>query len=161
MALASVATKEPHPRLPRSDHDLWLSSGQRCLTVILDAEHSGAPPEPEQLKSIHGTITGLAKAVEIIANLLQDGETDGNEWDVGLALNGLADAIVLHTTLAEGIHNNLHPDDPVRKMAQSGGGGGNSYHFHSFDSHGIFDYARRRPADFAAAMKLVAARGHL
>lgn len=51
--------------------------------------------------------------------------------------------------------------DPVRKMAQSGGGGGNSYHFHSFDSHGIFDYARRRPADFAAAMKLVAARGHL
>jgi len=81
------------------------------LTVIFDAEHSGAPPEPEHLKSIHGTITGLAKAVEIIANLLQDGETDGNEWNVGLALNGLADAIVLHTTLAEGIHNNCHPDE--------------------------------------------------
>lgn len=111
MARASVATKEPNPRGPSSDHDLWLSSGQKCLTVTFDSEHSGAPPEPEQLKSIHGTITGLAKAVEIIANLLQDGETDGNEWNVGLALNGLADAIVLHTTLAEGIHNNLHPDE--------------------------------------------------
>lgn len=111
MALASVATKEPNPRGPSSDHDLWLSSGQRCLTVILDAERSGAPPCPEQLKSIHDTITGLAKAVEIIANLLEGGETDGNEYDVGLALNGLADAIVLHSTLAEGINNNLHPDE--------------------------------------------------
>ncbi|WP_108472916.1 phage tail length tape measure family protein [Rhodanobacter thiooxydans] len=60
-----------------------------------------------------------------------------------------------------------HVANPIRDMAKKGGGqrgadgGGNNYHFHSFDSRGIADYARRRPADFAAAMKHVARRGHL
>lgn len=57
-----------------------------------------------------------------------------------------------------------HVANPIRDMAKNGGGqggGGNSYHFHSFDSRGIFDYARRRPDDFAKAMKHVARRGHL
>jgi hypothetical protein len=56
-----------------------------------------------------------------------------------------------------------HIANPMRQMAMQGGqgGGGNSYHFHSFDSNGIYDHARRRPAEFAKAMKHVARRGHL
>jgi hypothetical protein len=118
MAMKIVATKEPNTGFPSSEQDLWLSCGHRCLTVGLGGKHLSAPPDAGQLTSIHDTITGLAKAVEIIANSLEAGEAEGNGWNVGLALNGLADAIVLHTTLAEGINNNLHPDEAPR--AQGG-----------------------------------------
>ena len=110
MATKSVATKKRNARLTESDHDLWLHSGQCCVTIRLDRECSMAPPDSGQLTCVNDTIAGLAKAVEIIANLLEGGEIT-DTWSTGLALNGLADAIVLHTSLAEGINNNLHPDE--------------------------------------------------
>lgn len=65
--------------------------------------------------------------------------------------------MVLPATVADHVRNSMGG-----KGAGSGGGsGGNNYHFHSFDSRGIYDYARRNPRDFAAAMKHVARGGHL
>jgi hypothetical protein len=73
---------------------------------------------------------------------------------------------------ADGMMTELHRDemvlpkhvaDPMRQMAKSGGNGGGvtHNHFHSFDSHGIANYARRHPDELAKAMKHVAKRGHL
>ena len=116
MAVVSVATEKPTTVFPVSEQDLWLSSGHRCVTIGLGGRHLSAPPDAGQLSCIHNTITGLAKAVEIIADELEGGEAGGNEWNIGLALNGLADAIVLHATLAQGINNNLHSTEALSKQ---------------------------------------------
>jgi hypothetical protein len=73
---------------------------------------------------------------------------------------------------ADGMMTELHRDemvlpkhvaDPMRQMAKSGGNGGGvtHNHFHSFDSHGIANYARRHPDELAKAMKHVVNRGYL
>ena len=114
MATKSVATKNAD--IGGSEHDLWLSSGSKCVTVKLNQAGGGFPPTPDVLSNVHETLTGLGKAVEIIANLLEGGEVT-DMWSTGLALNGLADAIVLHAGLADAINDELHPDEAVAGAA--------------------------------------------
>lgn len=104
------ARPETNVATPGSDHDLFLGSGAKCVTVRLNRMSRSFPASLDQLTSINDTIRGLGKAVEIIANLLQDG-VGRDDWNRGLALGGLADAIVLHTTLADAINYEVSPDE--------------------------------------------------
>jgi hypothetical protein len=96
--------------IPGSDHDLFLGSGADCVTVRLNRMSLSFPPCPAHLTSINKTIAGLGTAVHIIADLLED-EQDPDNWNKGVALNGLADAIVLHARLAEAINSEAFPDE--------------------------------------------------
>lgn len=116
MATHSVATKKQNADVSGSTHDLWLSSGRKCVTVKLDQAGGGFPPTPDVLFDLHESLTGLGKAVEAIANLLEGGEVT-DMWSTGLALNGLADAIVLHASLAEGVSAELTREPSLSEIA--------------------------------------------
>ncbi len=113
MATKSVATKVRRTDAPGSEHDLFIRDG-RCLTVRIDRGTKGFPPDCDVLNDLNTTLVDLGKAVGIIGTLLEDGldeDRDGqDQWNVGKALSGLAGAIVLHATLAEGVNTELRRD---------------------------------------------------
>ncbi|HJP98739.1 MAG TPA: hypothetical protein VJ862_09275 [Rhodanobacteraceae bacterium] len=116
MATKSVATKKPLTEIPGTEQDLWMRGGD-VLTVRIDRNSKGFPANAEALDHLHEVIIGLAKAVVCIADDLEAGSVK-DQWHTGLALNGIADAIVLHTTLAEGVSSEMHRDEaPVLTVA--------------------------------------------
>jgi hypothetical protein len=106
MARKSVATEIQKANGPGSKHDVWLP-GADCLTVQLDRDDRGFPPTSEAVDKLCDVILGLSKAAEIIADDLQAEAVD-DPWRTGLALSGIADAISLHATLAQGINAEMH-----------------------------------------------------
>lgn len=114
MAAKSVATKQQSVVVPGSKQDLFLRDGH-CLTVSLDRNDKACPPCPDTLDDLHETILGLGKAALVIGTLLEDGldpNRDGQDsWTLGLSLQAIANAVVLHATLAEGVSAELHRDN--------------------------------------------------
>lgn len=53
-----------------------------------------------------------------------------------------------------------HVANPLRQMAKTGQGGGNTFNFHSVDARGVKELFRREHAAIADAMKLAHRRGH-
>lgn len=111
MAVQSVPTQGPRAVEARraSTHDLSLRGGD-VVTVIMDRKSHQMPPTAAHLPKLHDTIADLAQAVGLIAGMLE-ADHDLNPWRMGNALSGLADAILLHATLADAINSELHPED--------------------------------------------------
>jgi len=114
MATKSVAIKKQPTEIPGTEQDLWMRGGD-VLTVRLD-RNMGFPPSTEALDHLHEVIIGLAKAVVGIADELEAGGVQ-DQWHTGLALNGIADAILLHTTLAEGVCAELMREPSLSEAA--------------------------------------------
>jgi len=89
-------------------HDLWLSGGELCLTVAFDKSSSGFPPEPRHLASLNSTIQDLVRATKAVIYQAEHG-AGAYEW-LMQPLEGLSDAIMLLSTLAEAVHGELHPE---------------------------------------------------
>ena len=115
MATKSVATKKQPTEIPGTEQGLWMRGGD-VLSVRLDRNSKGFPPCAQALDHLHEVIIGLAKAIVKIANDLEAGEVE-DQWHTGLALNGIADAITLHTTLAEGVCAELMREPTVAEVA--------------------------------------------
>lgn len=116
MATKSLATKSKSGDGSGSDSSLWLGCGAVCMDVHLDRDFSAAPPHPDQVDTLNETIIGLGLAVADIASQLKS-EDEIDPWRTGLALEALADAIVLHATLSNAVTTELHREDAAALAA--------------------------------------------
>ena len=115
MATKSVATKQQVHEGVGSKSDLYLKCGSRCVTVTLDRADRAFPPSMGLLADIQDTINGLGQAVSILGELVRS--ESGNAWSIGSALEAVADSIVLHASLADGIRSEIEREPTVSELA--------------------------------------------
>ena len=115
MAIKSVTTRQQVHEGAGTTSDLWLQSGSRCVTVTMDRASKAFPPCMESLAAIQDTTKGLGQAVDILGNLVRSEE--GDRWNIGCALEAIADSIVLHASLADGIRSELEREPTVSELA--------------------------------------------
>jgi len=115
MARKSVTTKQQVHEEVGSKSDLFLKCGSRCVTVTLDRADKAFPPCMGALADIQDTLNGLGQAVGILGALVR--VEDGDMWSIGGALEAVADSIVLHASLAEGIHSEIERGSAVSELA--------------------------------------------
>ena len=115
MATKSVTTKLQVHEGAGTTSDLWLRGGHTCVTVTLDRASKEAPPSMESLAVIQDTIKCLGQAVGILANLVRC--EDNDRWSIGCALEGVAESIVLHASLADGIRSEIEREPTVSELA--------------------------------------------
>jgi len=113
MARKSVTTKQQVHEGVGSKSDLFLRCGSRCLTVTLDRADNAFPPSIRTLADIQDTISGLGQAVGILSELVRSVE---DTWSIGNALEAVADSIVLHASIAEGIHSEIEREPTVSEI---------------------------------------------
>lgn len=115
MATKSVAAKQQVQEGGATTRDLSLQCGRRCVTVTLDRASSACPPSMQSLAVIQDTISGLGRAAGILSDLVMSGSS--NTWGVGSALEAIADSIVLHASLADGILSEIQREPTVSELA--------------------------------------------
>ena len=115
MAIGSVTTKQQVHEGAGTTSDLFLQCGAHCVTVTMDRASKAFPPSMESLAAIQDTIKGLGLAVGILGNLVRNEE--GDRWNTGCALEAIADSIVLHASLADGIRSEIEREPTVSELA--------------------------------------------
>lgn len=100
VGLATPATQSQSG--PGSPFDLWL--GTRVLTVHANRSSMRFPPHPEQIAALHKIICDLARAAK---SVVYHAENEESPEFVVQTIEGISDAIVLLSQLADGIHDEL------------------------------------------------------
>lgn len=115
MATKSVTTKQQVQEGGATTSDLFLQCGAHCVTVTLDRASNAFPPSMQSLAVIQDTISGLGRSVGILSDLVMSGSS--NTWGIGSALEAIADSIVLHASLADGILSEIEREPTVSELA--------------------------------------------
>ncbi|GAB3094940.1 hypothetical protein [Lysobacter terrae] len=89
-------------------HDLWL--GDRVLTITIPGDSKGFGPDAEGLAALAGMIRDLSRATKaVVYRVENDGDGSNAEFHT-YPIDGISDAIILLSQLAEAVNAELHSE---------------------------------------------------
>lgn len=106
MADGSVA-KVRTPKAPArsgSEHGIWI--GDEVLTIVVDKDCAGFPPDAQQCKSLDKMIQGLARAMKSVTYQAENDTTQCGIF-VQQPIEDLADAIILLSQMSEAVRHEM------------------------------------------------------
>ncbi|UJJ58237.1 hypothetical protein [Rhodanobacter denitrificans] len=105
MANASVTTATGKASAKTgSKHDLWITGGDKVLTVTIDKQCKEFPPETEHCRHLNNTIQGLARAAKAV---VFHAENDSDASFAMQPIEDIADAIILLSQLSDAIRSEV------------------------------------------------------